>query len=344
MGLRFRSWLFRSSVAALLALVGPCFGTLSAQESWMSLGAEWVSFKSFNADSYRDILDGSYRENEVELRGLLFLPLEDVDPVPVVILQHGSGHPFRAGRERWDADVIRQLRQYNIAVFIPDGYTSRGIVSSAQQQTDLSPASRVIDAARAFLALSKDPRIDGSRIGISGYSFGGFVAMELAHAQLADILLQGGRFASHAPLYPDCQRKWERIELTGSPMLLMLAELDDYTPAHFCHDYGREMTALGYPVNISEYEGAYHSFNFDWDLAYREHAVFRECPVATIREDGGFSFFEGVADTDFASWEEFIISVFRECGTRGVHLGYHEAARGAALEELVGFFRETLNR
>lgn len=325
-------WLFALCLLATSAAQG--------EEVWLNAGGEWIHFPTYTTDSYRAVLAGRYRENPGEIRGLLFLPAGASRPVPAVILQHGSGHPFRAGRERWDLDAVAALHAHGIAVFIPDGYTSRGITSSVQQQTELSPASRVIDAAQAFLALAADPRIDAARIGISGYSFGGFVALELAHVQLAQALLGEQRFAAHAPLYPDCQRRWERVELTGAPMLLMLAELDDYTPAHFCHDYTRSMQALGYPVQMVEYAGAHHSFNFDWELAYREHAVFRECPVATVREDGGFSFFEGVADADFASWGEYIMTVFQACGTRGVHLGHHPVARDAALADLVAFFHE----
>lgn len=329
------SWL----LALCLLAVSPAQG----EEAWLNAGGEWIYFPSYTTDSYHNIFAGDYRDNQDEIRGLLFLPMEAKIPVPAVILQHGSGHPFRTGRERWDLDVVAALHEHGIAVLIPDGYTSRGITSSVQQQTELSPASRVIDGAQAFLALAADPRIDASRIGISGYSFGGFVAIELAHAQLAQALLGEQRFAAHAPIYPDCQRRWERVELTGAPMLLMLAELDDYTPAHFCHDYTRSMQELGYPVRLIEYEGAHHSFNFDWELAYREHAVFRECPVATIREDGGFSFFEGEADADFPSWGEYIITVFQACGTRGVHLGYNTAARDAALADLVAFYRDQLS-
>ncbi|SIT65660.1 Dienelactone hydrolase [Ectothiorhodosinus mongolicus] len=332
----------RTGIAYLLALCLLTVSVAQGEEAWLAAGGEWIEFPSYTADSYRDIFHGNHRENPDEIRGLLFMPEGAVGKVPAVILQHGSGHPFRSSRERWDLDVVAGLNEHGIAVFIPDGYTSRGIVSSVQQQTELSPASRVIDGAQAFLALAADPRIDATRIGISGYSFGGFVSIELAHAQLAQALLGEQRFAAHAPIYPDCQRRWERVELTGAPMLLMLAELDDYTPAHFCHDYTASMQELGYPVRFIEYEGAHHSFNYDFELAYREHAVFRECPVATVREDGGFSFIERLSDADFPSWGEYIITVFQECGTRGVHLGYHEPARDAALADLVQFYRDTL--
>jgi dienelactone hydrolase len=330
--------LLRSGIILLLSMSS----FSQAQEAWIEAGGEWIGFTSYTTDSYRNIFEGTFREDAVELRALFFLPPQALDPVPAVILQHGSGHPFRDGRERWDLDLIRSLGEEGIAVLIPDGYTSRGITSSTQQQTDLSPASRVIDAAHAFLALAADPRIDATNIGISGYSFGGFVALELAHAQLAGALLGEKRFAAHAPIYPDCQRRWERVEMTGAPVLMLLAELDDYTPAHFCHEYAASTNSLGFPVHFIEYSGAHHSFNFDWELAYREHAVFRDCPVATVREDGGFSFIAGIADTDFPSWHEFVIDVFQKCGTRGVHLGFHEPSRNAAIRDLVTFYRDSL--
>lgn len=333
----------RNGLVLLLMLLS--VSTLHAQDAWLDeLGGEWIKFTSYTTDSYRNILAGTYREHAVELRGLLFLPAEPTAPVPAVIIQHGSAHPFRPANERWDRDMVQALNASGIAVLLIDGYTSRGITASMRQQTDLSPASRVIDAAQAFHALAADPRIEATRIGISGYSFGGFVAMELAHAQLANALLGEARFAAHAPLYPDCQRRWERVELTGAPMLLMLAELDDYTPAHFCHAYSKSMHALGYPVRWVDYVGAHHAFNFDGEVVYRDHAVFRECPVATVREDGGFSFIEGTADADFPSWGEYIITVFQACGTRGVHVGYHGPARDAALHDLVEFYRATLLR
>ena len=87
--------------------------------------------------------------------------------------------------------------------------------------------------------------------------------IRLVEAGLAD----GNKFVAHLPVYPSCQSQFRTLKLTGDPMMFLVGNLDDYTPAKYCLSYVERMRAEGYNVKIKVYPEAYHA----WIINYGIH-------------------------------------------------------------------------
>jgi uncharacterized protein len=109
-----------------------------------------------------------FRNGPVDLYGKLVLPAEGDGPFPVVVLVHGSGS---------DTATLTYHRQYQfplegVAAFV---YDKRGTGRSSGKFTmrfDILAG----DVLAAVSRLRNHPKIDPERIGLAGYSQGGWIA------------------------------------------------------------------------------------------------------------------------------------------------------------------------
>ncbi|HYQ84879.1 MAG TPA: alpha/beta fold hydrolase, partial [Rubrobacter sp.] len=109
-----------------------------------------------------------FRNGDVELYGKLVLPAEGDGPFPLVVLVHGSES---------SAATFFNHRQYQfpatgVAAFV---YDKRGTGKSTGKFTMQFPVLAG-DVVAAVERLRIHPKIDGERIGLAGYSQGGWVA------------------------------------------------------------------------------------------------------------------------------------------------------------------------
>lgn len=301
---------------------------------------EFVKIETFTPDNLSDIYRGEWKVRPTEISGTLYLPEGD-GPFPAVVLYHGSGHPKKL--EKWFNELVPKLVGPGIAAFVLDSFTGRGISGTAANQTKLSKATRLVDAFQALKKLASLPRIDGNRIGISGYSFGGIVAMASADVRLVEAgLADGKKFAAHLPVYPSCQGQFRTLKLTGAPMLFLVGELDDYTPAKYCATYVERMAAEGYNARIKIYPGAYHAWIIDYGITHCSSCVtFGDCGLIYIEDDGHEVALDGKASTK-EGWKHFIETMFQTCGKRGVTLRVNQKARQDTIATTVKFFSTTL--
>jgi uncharacterized protein len=139
-----------------------------------------------------------------------------------------------------------------------------------------SPRQHMANAYETLQRLAADARIDGSRIGIMGISWGGMVAMLASSAELTR-KYTGNRlkFAAHLGVYPICWRhelvlagKDKHIKpeiyrrVTGRPVHILAGERDDYDEPDSCEKF---LAALPPDVrrhfSLTMYPGA----TFGWD-------------------------------------------------------------------------------
>ena len=323
-------------IVILVSFYSVCAVEVYAEE----IKQEYVKIESFTPDSLSDIYRGEWKVKPTEISGTLYLPEGD-GPFPAVVLYHGSGHPKRL--EKWFSELVPKLVGQRIAAFVLDSYTGRGISGTAAKQAKLSKATRLVDAFQALKKLASLPKIDGNRIGISGYSFGGIVAIVSADMRLVEAgLADGKKFAAHLPVYPSCQSQFRTLKLTGAPMLFLVGELDDYTPAKYCTTYVERMAAEGYNARIKIYPGAYHAWIVDYGITHCSSCVtFGGCGLIYIEDDGHETALDGKASTK-ESWKHFIETMFQTCGKRGVTLRINQKARQDTIATTVKFFSKTL--
>ena len=155
-------------------------------------------------------------------------------------------------------------------------------------------------------------------------------------------LARGRSFAAIMPVYPGCQTRFRNPEMTGAPMLLLVAEDDDYSAADFCEDYVREASSAGYDVRITKYEGAQHGWVNRMAHTDCENCMsFSDCGLMYIEDDGHESALDGKATTLFG-WREYLQTVYRDCGGVGVISRADPEISKDTIEATVDFFSKSL--
>jgi len=207
-------------------------------------------------------------------------------PFPAVVIMHdcsGLGPRSSGVPERWAKELLGR----GYVILIPDSFTTRGhadgvCTDPSPSRRDVSPSRRVSDAYAALVYAHTLSFVDPSRIGLIGGSHGGstVLASMVAPSNQKDV------FAAAVALYPTCAVQysdWRVVRTSGlgtpitryigvykplAPLLILIGEKDDWTPAEPCHKLVEAAQAAGYPVTIKIYPGAHHAFDSDRPVRY----------------------------------------------------------------------------
>jgi dienelactone hydrolase len=207
------------------------------------------------------------------IEGYLSKPDGD-GPFPAVVYLHGCSGLNRIARKHF-SDLLTGWAYVSLAV---DSFTSRGFEEACRRPMP----DRQADAWGALLYLSKLPFVDRERIAVLGSSQGGIVAMRLASThdvKLFDVP-DGLSFKAAVAFYPICSVASERLAI---PALILIGELDDWTPAKNCEQWMSLRKGKGAPVKLVVYPGAYHAFDF----AALGASMWRFDHLAEIRRRSG---------------------------------------------------------
>ncbi|MGY4256998.1 dienelactone hydrolase [Bradyrhizobium sp. USDA 4516] len=191
------------------------------------------------------------------LQGYLRTP-DGPGPSPAVVLLHGCGGFFKQLDERWG----KRLAAWGYVTFTVDRFGPRGISSAC---TGGAPAATVHDAYRALSYLARQSAVDPGRVAVVGFSQGAWLAL-LSVERGAIEHNAAEKFRAAVAFYPPC------LSIKGDmtvPTLIMVGELDDWTPAKECRtlaegrdDYGiSRQNHAGHPIELIVYPGAYHGFD-----------------------------------------------------------------------------------
>ena len=176
---------------------------------------------------------------------------------PAVILMHGSSG-VGPNIEPWTA----LLNEMGIATFVIDGFTGRGITSTATNQAMLGRLNLIRDIYVGLDILAKHPRIDRDRIVLMGFSRGGQAALYASLDRFHKLWnTSGAKFAAYVPFYPDCSTTYEGDTDVAGPIRIFHGTQDDYNPVATCKDYMARLKAASRDVTITEYANAQHGFD-----------------------------------------------------------------------------------
>lgn len=341
------TWLrFLGCTVPIVSAVVACNATVRAQDVTRELAVGQtgtIYFLSVTPQSRWQLSRRKYDPTPVVISGILFMPKAVHEKIPAMVIAPGSSGVGKKDLERW-APLFTNA---GIAAFVVDSFTQRGIVSTSEDQSLLSPAANDADAFAALKLLATHPLIDRGRIGIIGFSRGGATALTAAldsfrHGVINDDL----KFAAHIAFYPPCGlRFWAtKNPTTGVPIMMALAEKDDYTPIKPCLDYASEMKRFGVDVTTIVYPNAYHGFdgvtNFHgWAPRVQQSA---RCPPSEI---------------DIDTWEYRLLSTgerFKtlkafeaavgQCRSIGATVGSNRAAAKKAEQDVMEFLSKAFQR
>lgn len=209
-------------------------------------------------------------------------------PFPAIVIMHdcsGLGPRSSGAPARWAQFLATQ----GYVVAMPDSFTPRGFAQgvctapSGNSTAKVNPLPRAYDALATLAYLRQQPFVDGAHIGVMGGSHGGATtlavdAMSISSAMPPEQDKRTG-FAAAIALYPGCGARygnWNVRRQSGdhgavvdyigtyqpvAPLLILVGEKDDWTPAEQCRVLTERAAAAGYLVTIKIYPGANHSFD-----------------------------------------------------------------------------------
>jgi dienelactone hydrolase len=185
------------------------------------------------------------------IEGYLSKP-EGSGPFAAVAYLHGCSGLSKNTRDRM-AELLTGWGYVSLAV---DSFATRGIKESCEQ---LMPP-RQADALGALLYLSKLAVVDPRRIAVVGSSQGGIVALQLASTHPVDLFAIPDelKFKVAVAYYPLCGVATDQLTI---PAIILIGELDDWTPAKDCERWMERRAGKGAPVKLVIYPGAYHAFD-----------------------------------------------------------------------------------
>jgi dienelactone hydrolase len=215
-------------------------------------------------------------------------------PFPAVVIMHdcsGLGPRSSGAPMRWAQELVSQ----GYVLLLPDSFTPRGLSDGTctvpgSQSNVASGYIRAGDAYGALAVLRNLSYVDGKRIGIMGGSHGGWttLAAMCAPVKEKDPLAEAKRngFVAAVALYPSCGNRygaWSTVRQNKTfgpvvshsgvykpiaPVLILIGEKDDWTPAEVCREMVEVGRKAGFPLNIIIYPGAHHSFDSEYPVRY----------------------------------------------------------------------------
>ncbi len=207
---------------------------------------------------------------------LTVLKPDGAGPFPAVVMLHdcsGLGPRSSGAPRRWARELVG--RGYVVA--IPDSFSTRGFPGGvcsdpSPGRMEVGPFRRVRDAYETLGHLRTLAYVDGSRVGVMGGSHGGSTTLATL-ASNSSVLSQRTRpgFNAGVALYPGCAIGNPRFN-TGykpvAPLLILVGELDDWTPAQPCRELAAAADRASGKVTLKVYPGAHHSFDNSTPLRY----------------------------------------------------------------------------
>ncbi|MEM6761820.1 MAG: dienelactone hydrolase family protein [Pseudomonadota bacterium] len=177
------------------------------------------------------------------------------NPAPAVILLHGAGGVSRAREGRY----ARELAAQGVAVAVIDIFRARQSRSFIQRLIHVTEAMALADAFATKAWLAARPDIDGSRIAIMGFSYGGMSATYAAYRQVVETY-GAEPFAAHVAYYGPCIARFEDVSTTSAPVLMLWGDQDDIMDAQACEATAADLREGGSDVTIERYDAMHR-----WD-------------------------------------------------------------------------------
>ena len=211
-------------------------------------------------------------------------------PRPVVIALHGCGGALDAKGQlspiwRRYAGYFNAERMHFVVLdsFSPRGLTS--ICATPSRQRTVHEEDRREDVFAAIAWLAGQSNVDASRIMVVGWSHGAQTVLSVMDASDKTVQPQKIQPKATVAFYPGCTKFLKmggyRIQ---APLLVMIGELDDWTPASACAALRDQVVRrqAQAPFALVVYPDSYHGFDGLAEVRTRDKVGNTQSGRATV--------------------------------------------------------------
>ena len=253
--------------------------------------------------------------------------------VPAIIVLHSC-----AGVTPHDTEWAGTLNRMGYAALVVNSFSGRGVKEICTGHASVNPGSRLADLFRAHELLATHPRIDPGRIGVLGFSHGGWIALWASHYWYQRRFMRGTVTppVAYAAFYPaGCNVQLLQENDVRGAVRIFQGTADDWTTIDHCRSWVARHRAAGQDVSLVEYDGALHGFDVAFYARPRRLAEVVNSSGCTVvqQEDGTFSDARGRR-----------FSGASPCMTIGASMGYDARAYQQSVADLEAFFRDVFAR
>jgi dienelactone hydrolase len=298
----------------------------SAVGTAFAQSVELIPFETMTVTT-QQFLTGGKDGKPATIAGELRVPKSVSVKTGAVILMEGAGGITPPLRD-W-ADTINSI---GIATFVLDSYAGRGIADTSK----LDILAPMIDAYRALGVLAAHPNIDPKKIAIMGLSKGSMAALYSSNVRFRDLYGPPGlEFAAHIALYAPCVRTYrDDSNVTGKPIRMFHGISDDIFSVQPCREYVARLKQSGVDIELTEFPGAYHSFDAQVLKAPMVNPQAMSTRNCRLQEGDNGQLLNRATGKPFAPTDA--------CVERGNTYAYDEAAAAATTEAVKTFLTATL--
>jgi dienelactone hydrolase len=198
-----------------------------------------------------------------EIVGTLVRP-PGAGPFPAVVQLHGCGG-LEAQSYRWAS----WFADHGYVALVVDSFGPRRVKGDCRSGDDEPPiTARFDDAFGALRYLQSISDVQGERVAAIGWSQGGVYAISvingpsLERARKRGVQLPAVGFAAGIGIYPGGCFSLVKEQVVR-PLLVLIGDVDDWTPAAKCAEMVEAMKSRGADARIVIYPGAYHYFDVE---------------------------------------------------------------------------------
>jgi dienelactone hydrolase len=213
---------------------------------------------------------------------------------PAMVLMHGCGGVFD-GRGQLGTrytGLAATLNRLGVHVLVTDSLTPRGEKELCTQKTGqrrITQLDRRRDALGALAWLAQQTGVDPQRLGLLGWSNGGSTVLAATNKRHAEVRAATVQPSLAVAYYPGCESELQRGYEASAPLLMLLGEADDWTPAGPCKAMAAAASAAGgagAALQWEAYIGAHHGFDGTAPVRHRADVPNGVRPGAGVHAGG----------------------------------------------------------
>lgn len=220
-----------------------------------------LSFAQVHEVKFATSADGT------SIKTVIFHPnqVQQHQPRPVVIALHGCGGLYSTANNPQEqlnarhAGMAKFITDHGYSIIFPDSFTTRGEISLCSQKFSsrrIKQSHRADDVDGVLSWLSEQSWVDQSKIALLGWSHGGSAVLRSTDANRHNVMNRRTQPDVAVAFYPGCSDALKDQYRPQVPLVMMLAELDDWTPPLPCIELANHSNSKFYL-----YPNSYHDFD-----------------------------------------------------------------------------------